>query len=76
MTPETIVVDKVAPPAPAGPTGVMAYLPRRLHDIEWIKTRGWVEEGKGNVLVWGAPNVDNVGKLHDAANSRGTKRQV
>ncbi|RSH84718.1 uncharacterized protein EHS24_006242 [Apiotrichum porosum] len=76
VTPETIVVDKVAPPAPAGPTGVMAYLPRRLHDIEWIKTRGWVEEGKGNVLVWGAPNVDNVGKLHDAANSRGTKRQV
>lgn len=46
-------------------SGVASYLPlpRRLDEIRWIRERGMVELGKGNVIVWGAPNVDNVGMV-------------
>lgn len=38
-------------------------LPRRLSDIEWVRRAGLVEPGKDNVLVWGAPPVDNIGNI-------------
>ncbi|WVQ82843.1 hypothetical protein IAT38_004978 [Cryptococcus sp. DSM 104549] len=37
---------------------------KRLSDIDWIKKRGLVD-GKGNVLVWGAPDVDRIGRMGD-----------
>lgn len=40
-------------------------LPRRLSDITWVRNSGLVEKGTGNVLVWGAPNVDNIGSISD-----------
>lgn len=40
-------------------------LPRRLSDITWVKNSGLVEKETGNVLVWGAPNVDNIGSIRD-----------
>lgn len=46
-------------------SGVLGLLPRRLSEQDWVKRRGWVEEGKGNVLVWGAPNVDNIGNMKE-----------
>ena len=42
---------------------VSSLLPRRLSDLDWVRRRGWVENGTGNVLVWGAPDVDNVGRV-------------
>ncbi|OXC63161.1 hypothetical protein AYX13_06872 [Cryptococcus neoformans] len=42
---------------------------KRLGDVEWIKKRGWVD-GKGNVLVWGAPDVDRIGRVGDAVSSK------
>lgn len=44
---------------------VLSLLPGRLSEQDWIRKRGWVEEGKGNVLVWGAPNVDNIGNMKE-----------
>ncbi|GMK54244.1 hypothetical protein CspeluHIS016_0108300 [Cutaneotrichosporon spelunceum] len=63
----------VPPPVP-GPGGVRAWLPKRLDQIDWLKRRGWVEAGKGNVLVWGAPNVDNIGKMRDSFPSTGPRQ--
>jgi cytochrome c oxidase assembly factor 3 len=40
-------------------------LPRRLSDITWVRKAGLVEKETGNVLVWGAPNVDNIGSIRD-----------
>lgn len=52
-------------------TGVMAYLPRRLSDVEWVRRTGAVEKATGNVIVWGAPSVDNVGSV--AGTTKGPK---
>lgn len=52
---------------------VMSLLPSRLDKSEWVQRRGWVEEGRGNVLVWGAPNVDNIGTVHDSKQTRGPR---
>lgn len=67
---------EAAPAFPAQPprSGVIALLPKRLNEIEWLQRRGWVEHGKGNVLVWGAPNVDNIGNVRDAFPSNGPRR--
>lgn len=54
-------------------SGVMAWLPKRLNEVQWMQRRGWVEDGKGNVLVWGAPNVDNIGNVRDAFPSIGPR---
>lgn len=40
-------------------------LPRRLSDISWVRNTGLVEKETGNLLVWGAPNVDNIGSIQD-----------
>ena len=46
--------------------GPYSYLwPRRLSDLDWVRKRGWVEAGTGNVLIWGAPPVDAVGMVGD-----------
>jgi cytochrome c oxidase assembly factor 3 len=63
----------VTPPA-AGRTGVMAWLPKRLDQVEWLQRRGWVETSKGNVLVWGAPSVDNIGNMRDSFPNAGPRR--
>lgn len=46
-------------------TGGGSDLNTRLDKLTWIRRRGLVELGKGNVVVWGAPPVDNVGKMWD-----------
>ncbi|WVW81308.1 hypothetical protein I302_103299 [Kwoniella bestiolae CBS 10118] len=35
---------------------------KRISELEWVKKRGLVDP-KGNVLVWGAPDVDRVGNI-------------
>lgn len=37
----------------------------RLSNFGFAKRFGLVETDKDNVLVWGAPNVDKVGTIHD-----------
>lgn len=55
-------------------SGVAALLPRRLSDIEWVRARGLVEPGRDNVLVWGAPSVDNIGNMRqNPGTTRGSK---
>lgn len=46
-------------------SSVLAMLPRGLSGQTWVQQRGWVENGKGNLLVWGAPSVDNIGNVRD-----------
>ena len=49
-------------------------LPRRLDDLEWVRRRGLVESGnRGNVLVWGAPQVDAVGRMGDVTTKPGLR---
>lgn len=61
----------LATPAPAPSASVLSYLtPKRLSEVEWVKKTGLVEEGKGNLLVWGAPNVDKVGSMRESGDSR------
>lgn len=59
---------------PAGSGGVMSWLPKRLDHVDWLQRHGWVEAGKGNVLVWGAPSVDNIGNMRDSFPSAGPRR--
>ncbi|WVQ94197.1 hypothetical protein IAU59_001275 [Kwoniella sp. CBS 9459] len=35
---------------------------KRLSELEWIRKRGLVDP-KGNVLVWGAPDVERIGRI-------------
>ncbi|WWC67274.1 uncharacterized protein I206_101182 [Kwoniella pini CBS 10737] len=35
---------------------------RRISELEWTKKRGLVDP-KGNILVWGAPNVESIGRI-------------
>ncbi|GFZ44569.1 hypothetical protein JCM24511_02293 [Saitozyma sp. JCM 24511] len=49
------------------------YLPKRMSEWGWFKRRGLVED-KGNVLVWGAPDVDKVGKVGDGLETKGPRR--
>jgi cytochrome c oxidase assembly factor 3 len=49
------------------------YLPKRMSEWGWFKRRGLVED-KGNVLVWGAPDVDKVGKVGDGSETKGPRR--
>ncbi|TXT06047.1 hypothetical protein VHUM_03520 [Vanrija humicola] len=65
--PAAAAVD-VVPPAPAPAASVFSYLtPKRLSEVDWLKNRGWVERGKDNLLVWGAPSVDKIGSMKDTA---------
>jgi cytochrome c oxidase assembly factor 3 len=43
---------------------------RRLNEVGWVQNAGLVESGTGNVLVWGAPNVDNIGSLGDRVDKK------
>jgi cytochrome c oxidase assembly factor 3 len=52
--------------AAEGIKGAVQWLPRRLSEMGWVKGSGLVEEGKGNVIVWGAPDVERLGKVQDA----------
>lgn len=45
-------------------------LPKRLDEFRWVREKGLVELGKGNVIVWGAPNVDNVGRAGEGGMRR------
>jgi cytochrome c oxidase assembly factor 3 len=45
---------------------------RRLSDMEWVKKNGWADQS-GNVLIWGAPNVDNIGRMGDRADIKGKR---
>lgn len=59
-------------PAEESKGGLLSNLPwpRRLDEVRWVRERGLVELGKGNVVVWGAPNVDRVGSVSDDSNKR------
>ncbi|OCF42187.1 mitochondrial protein [Kwoniella heveanensis CBS 569] len=43
-------------------TGTGIFGTRRLNEIDWVKKRGLVDP-KGNVLVWGAPDVERIGRI-------------
>jgi len=43
---------------------------RRLSEMEWVKKNGWADKS-GNVIIWGAPNVDNIGRMGDRADIKG-----
>ncbi|ODN89687.1 mitochondrial protein [Cryptococcus wingfieldii CBS 7118] len=58
-----------APLAQAAAASSFGWGPKKLSDVEWIKRRGWVD-GNGNVLVWGAPNVDRIGRLSDSTSAK------
>jgi len=45
---------------------------RRLSDMEWVKKNGWADQS-GNVIIWGAPNVDNIGRMGDRADVKGKR---
>jgi cytochrome c oxidase assembly factor 3 len=45
---------------------------RRLSDLEWVKKNGWADQS-GNVIIWGAPNVDNIGRMGDRADIKGKR---
>ena len=45
---------------------------RRLSDMEWVKKNGWADQS-GNVIIWGAPNVDNIGRMGDRADIKGKR---
>jgi cytochrome c oxidase assembly factor 3 len=45
---------------------------RRLSDMEWVKKNGWSDQS-GNVIIWGAPNVDNIGRMGDRADIKGKR---
>jgi hypothetical protein len=45
---------------------------RRLSDMEWVKKNGWADKS-GNVIIWGAPNVDNIGRMGDRADIKGKR---
>jgi cytochrome c oxidase assembly factor 3 len=45
---------------------------RRLSDMEWVKKNGWSDQS-GNVIIWGAPNVDNIGRMGDPADIKGKR---
>ncbi|KAK4686985.1 hypothetical protein P7C73_g3132, partial [Tremellales sp. Uapishka_1] len=43
-----------------------------LNETAWVKK--WIgTDERGNVLVWGAPNVDRIGKIGDAGNGMGRR---
>ncbi|KAI9633168.1 putative mitochondrion protein [Dioszegia hungarica] len=56
----------------SGSRGLGGYLPlpKRLDDMRWVRERGLVELGKGNVIVWGAPNVEKLGRVGDGGITR------
>ena len=45
---------------------------RWLSDLEWVKKNGW-SDNSGNVIIWGAPNVDNIGRMGDRADIKGKR---
>ena len=45
---------------------------RRLSDLEWVKKNGLADKS-GNVIIWGAPNVDNIGRMGDRADIKGKR---
>ena len=47
---------------------------RRLNEVGWVQKAGLVERETGNVLVWGAPNVDNIGRLGDRVDKKKVTR--
>ena len=52
-----------------------SWLPLRwrlLSDLEWVKKNGWADKS-GNVIIWGAPNVDNIGRMGDRADIKGKR---
>lgn len=55
-----------------GSRGLGSYLPlpQRLDTSRWLRERGQVELGKGNVIVWGAPNAENIGRVSDGGITR------
>jgi cytochrome c oxidase assembly factor 3 len=54
------------------PTSWLPLRWRRLNDMEWVKKNGWADKS-GNVLIWGAPDVDNIGRRGDRADIKGKR---
>lgn len=70
-TPLTSTTDTIASGTGHG------WLPirwRRLNEVGWVQKAGLVERETGNVLVWGAPNVDNIGRLGDRVDKKKVTR--
>lgn len=75
LAPAAVVAAEVEA-APVPTASVLSYLsPKRLSEVDWLKNRGWVEHGKDNLLVWGAPSVDKIGSMKDTKDAS-AKRQV
>ncbi|EIW72926.1 hypothetical protein M231_00183 [Tremella mesenterica] len=54
----------------------LSWFPRRLSDLSWVQRRGWVETNTNNVTVWGAPNVDSIGRIGDKGTPRSGVKTV
>ncbi|WWD22716.1 hypothetical protein CI109_107209 [Kwoniella shandongensis] len=59
------VSEAIREAVPSGRSG-WGFGTKRLSEVDWVKKRGWVD-GKGNVLVWGAPDVDRLGRVEGGA---------
>lgn len=53
--------------------GLRGDVPGRLAEADWVRSKGLVEEGTGNVLVWGAPSVDRMGYIWDKTDQKGRR---
>lgn len=45
----------------------------RLGENEWVKKRGWVEDGTGNVVVWGGRDPDRLGRIGEGCVTKGPR---
>jgi cytochrome c oxidase assembly factor 3 len=59
----------------SGRVGAWGYGLGRVSESDWVKKRGWVEGGSGNLVVWGAPEVERLGRAGDT-NVKGGSRLV
>ncbi len=48
----------------------------RLSEVDWVRRVVGVEEGTGNLVVWGAPDVDHMGRVGDGGLPRRTGPRV
>jgi len=48
-----------------------ALLPRRWGETKWLVDKGLVEGRTGNVIVWGAPAVEDFGQMRQSSGGSG-----
>ncbi len=45
----------------------------RLGEVDWLRRHGLVDKQTGNVVVWGAPDVEKVGRLSEGGVTNGPR---